>query len=106
MKPVEWAKHVAVFVAAVFLIWLGGVLPMVWPTISAGVDPFAGMPAPTFGDLLAGILAAWPIFIALAICQALTFHYVKRFSTPIFLGGVFIAALVFAMRYAQVLPVA
>ena len=26
MKPVEWAKHVAVFVAAVFLIWLGGVM--------------------------------------------------------------------------------
>jgi hypothetical protein len=104
MKPVEWVKHVAVFVAAVFLIWLGGVLPAAWPKYSAGVDPFAGMPAPTMGDILGGLLAAWPIFIALAICQALTFHYVKKFSTPIFLGGVFLAALVFAMRYAQVTP--
>lgn len=102
MKPLEWAKHVAVFVAAVFLIWLGGVLPVVWPRYSTGVDPFAGMPAPT----LSGLLAAWPIYIALAIIQALTFHYVKKFSTPIFLGGVFLAALVFAMRYAQVAPVA
>lgn len=102
MKPLEWAKHVAVFVAAVFLIWLGGVLPVVWPRYSAGVDPFAGMPAPT----LMGLLAAWPIYIALAIVQALTFHYVKRFATPLFLGGVFLAALVFAMRYTQVAPLA
>lgn len=102
MKALEWAKHVAVFVAAVFLIWLAGVLPVAWPRYSAGVDPFAGMPAPTLG----GLLAAWPIYIALAIIQALTFHYVKRFATPIFLGGVFLAALVFAMRYTQVAPVA
>lgn len=106
MKPVEWAKHVAVFVAAVFLIWLGGVLPAMWPRYSAGVDPFAGMPAPSVGEVVGGLLSAWPIYIALAIVQALTFHYVKRFTTPIFLGGVFLASLVFAMRYAQVAPLA
>jgi hypothetical protein len=46
-----------------------------------------------------GLLSAWPIYIALAIVQALTFHYVKKFATPVFLGGVFVAALLFAMRY-------
>lgn len=98
MKPVERAKHAAVFVAAIFLIWLGGVMPSVWAKVSAGDDPvavFAAMPAPTLGALL----APWPIYIALAIVQALTFHYVKKLSTPIFLGGVFLAALLFAMRY-------
>lgn len=98
MKPIEWAKHVAVFIAAVFLIWLGGVMPVVWPRLNAGLDPFAGMPTPTLGALL----APWPIYIALAIVQALTFHYVKKFSTPIFLAGVFVAALLFALRYAAV----
>lgn len=98
MKPIEWVKHAAVFVAAVFLIWLGGVMPVVWPRLNAGVDPFAGMGVPTLG----GLLAAWPIYIALAIAQALTFHYVKKFSTPIFLTGVFVAAVLFAMRYAGV----
>jgi hypothetical protein len=97
MKPVEWAKHVVVFIAAVFLIWLGGVMPSVWPKLNSGGDPFAGLPAPT----LMGLLSAWPIYIALVIVQALTFHYVKKFSTPIFLGGVFVAALLFAMRYSQ-----
>ncbi len=97
MKAVAWAKHAAVFVAAIFLIWLGGVMPAMWPKIEAGIDPFAGMPAPT----LLGLLAAWPIYIALAIVQALTFHYVKKFATPIFLAGVFLAALLFAMRYSN-----
>ena len=104
MKPLEWAKHAAVFVAAVFLIWLGGVMPAVWPKLSAGADlntAFAGMPMPTLGALL----APWPIYIALAIVQALTFHYAKKFSTPIFLGGVFVAALLFALRYASVAAV-
>ena len=101
MKPIEWAKHVAVFIAAVFLIWLGGVMPGVMAQANAGADVgavFAAMPAPTLGALL----APWPIYIALAIVQALTFHYVKKFSTPIFLAGVFVAALLFAMRYAAV----
>ena len=74
------------------------------PKLSAGADlntAFAGMPMPTLGALI----APWPIYIALAICQALTFHYVKKFSTPIFLGGVFVAALLFAMRYANVATV-
>lgn len=98
MTRMEWVKHAAVFIAAVFLIWLGGVMPVAWPKINAGVDPFAGLPAPT----LMGLLSAWPIYIALAIVQALTFHYVKKFATPVFLGGVFVAALLFAMRYASV----
>lgn len=104
MTRVEWIKHAAVFVAAIFLIWLGGVMPGVLAQVSAGADPaavFGAMPAPTLGALL----TPWPIYIALAIVQALTFHYVKKFSTPIFLGGVFVAALLFAMRYTALTTV-
>ena len=100
MSRVEWIKHALVFVAAIFLIWLGGVMPSVWAKVSAGADPaavFGAMPMPTIGALI----APWPIYIALAIVQALTFHYVKKFSTPIFLGGVFVAALLFAVRYTN-----
>jgi hypothetical protein len=48
---------------------------------------------------LVGLISAWPIFIALAIIQALTFHYVKRFATPVFLIGVFILGTLLAWRF-------
>ena len=103
MKPLEWAKHAAVFVAALFVVRLGFVLSpyFIAPDTMGTMTPgglLAAMGVPT----LDGLIAAWPICIALAICQALTFHYVKRWATPIYLSGLFVAALLFAMRYASV----
>ena len=63
----------------------------------AAVAVFGAMAMPTIGALI----SPWPIYVALAIVQALTFHYVKKFSTPIFLAGVFVAALLFAVRYTN-----
>jgi len=91
-----WIKHAAVFIAAVALVWLAGALPGM---INAQPQ-LAGAQPPSAGALVNGLIASWPIFIALAICQALTFHYVKRFATPIFLVGVFILASLMAWRYA------
>ena len=56
----------------------------------------------SWSALLNGLIASWPIFIALAIVQALTFHYVKRFATPLFLLGVFLLASATAWRYAGI----
>lgn len=89
-------KHVAVFIAAIALIWLAGALP----GMINGEQQLAGAPPPSFGALVNGLIASWPIYIAVAIVQALTFHYVKRFATPIFLTGVFLLASAMAWRYA------
>jgi len=87
-------RHAAVFIAAIALIWFAGVLP-------ALINPSAGAAPPSLGPpTLAGLLSAWPIYIAVAIVQALTFHYMKRFTTPIFLTGVFLLASLMAWRYA------
>lgn len=91
-----WIKHAAVFIAAIALVWLAGALPGM---INAKPE-LAGAPPPSAGALVNGLIASWPIFIALAICQALTFQYAKRFATPIFLAGVFILASLMAWRYA------
>jgi hypothetical protein len=100
MSRAGWIKHALVFVAAVIIVWLSGVVPVLVlrPGAYSGQSAeqiFAGLGAPT----LDGILASWPIFIALAICQALTFHYVKKWTTPIFLVGVFAIGALMAMRY-------
>lgn len=95
-------KHAAVFVAAIALVWFAGVLPAM---ILAPPGAAPAIPLPSAGGLLAGLVSAWPMFIAVAIVQALTFHYVKRFTTPIFLAGVFILALLLAWRYATIAPV-
>lgn len=91
-------KHLAVFVAAIGLIWLAGVLPAVLNP-SQGAGP-ANLGAPT----LTGLLSAWPIYVAVAIVQALTFHYVRRFASPVFLAGVFLLASLLAWRYAGLSP--
>ena len=96
-------KHALVFVAAVITVWLSGIVPVMVmrPGPYANLPPeqvLADMGTPT----LSGIIAAWPIFIALAIAQALTFHYVKKFTTPVFLAGVFILGALMAMRYWSV----
>jgi len=107
MSRKEWIRHGLVFVASVFVVWLSGVVPVL--VMKPG--PYAGMTdaqvldqmgAPTIG----GLLGSWPILIALAICQALSFHYIKKFTTPIYLGGVFIAGVLFAMRYWQLAGIA
>jgi hypothetical protein len=100
MTRAEWIKHALVFVAAIFMVWLSGVIPIIIlkPGIYAGLGPFeilSGMGLPTIG----GLITAWPIYIAIAICQALTFHYVKKWTTPIFLTGVFVLGVLFAWRY-------
>lgn len=100
MTRMDWVKHALVFVAAVFMVWLSGIVPVMVlrPGAYANLPPdqvLADLGTPTIG----GVIAAWPIFIALAICQALTFHYVKKFTTPIFLAGVFILGALMAMRY-------
>jgi hypothetical protein len=90
----HWLKHAAVFIAAIALVWFAGVLP-------ALINPPAGAPPSSLGPpTLVGLLSAWPIYIAVAIVQALTFHYVKRFATPIFLTGIFLIASAMAWRYA------
>ena len=93
MSRAEWIKHAFVFVAAIFLVWLSGVTPL----LVNDPDAFATLATPTVG----GLIAAWPIYIAIAICQALTFHYVKKWTTPIFLTGVFVLGALFAWRYWQ-----
>lgn len=100
MSRADWIKHALVFVAAVFMVWLSGILPVLITKPapyqdSQPMEIIAAMGAPT----LDGILRGWPIYIALAICQALTFHYVKRFTTPIFLAGVFVLGALMAWRY-------
>jgi hypothetical protein len=100
MTRADWIKHALVFVTAVIMVWLSGIVPVLVlrPGAYAGQSPdqiFASLGTPTIG----GILSAWPIFIALAICQALTFRYVKKWTTPIFLAGVFAAGALMAMRY-------
>lgn len=96
----QWIKHALVFVAAVFTVWLSGIVPVLVmkPGAYAGMSNdqiLAQMGTPTLG----GLVSQLPIFIALAICQALTFHYVKKFTTPIFLVGVFALGALMAMRY-------
>lgn len=87
-------KHALVFIAAIALIWLAGVLP-------ALINPAAGAAPPSLGPpTLGGLISAWPIYIAVAIVQALTFHYVKHFATPIFFTGIFLIASAMAWRYA------
>ena len=100
MRRANWIKHGIVFLAAIFTVWLSGVAPVLilQPGVYAGLTPmqvFAQMGAVD----LTGLVRAWPIFIALAICQALTFHYVKKWTTPIFLTGVFILGFLMAWRY-------
>jgi hypothetical protein len=96
VSRLHWLKHAAVFIAAVALVWLAGALP----AMINGPQELAGAPPPSFAALLNGLIASWPIFIALAIVQALTFHFVKRFTTPLFLLGVFLLASAMAWRYA------
>lgn len=98
MSRLQWLKHAAVFIAAVALVWLAGALP----GMINGPQQLAGAPPPSVGALLNGLIASWPIFIALAIVQALTFHYVKHFTTPLFLLGVFLLASAMAWRYAGI----
>ena len=100
MKASDWIKHGVVFVAAIFTVWLSGVVPVL--ILQPG--PYAGQTAmQVFAQMgavdVSGLLRAWPIFGALAICQALTFHYVKRWTTPIFLIGVFALGFLMAWRY-------
>lgn len=94
MPRLHWLKHALVFIAAIALIWLAGVLP-------ALINPPAGAaPANLAPPTLGGLISAWPIYIAVAIVQALTFHYVKHFATPVFLTGIFLIASAMAWRYA------
>lgn len=100
MKAADWIKHGVVFVAAIFTVWLSGVVPVL--ILQPG--PYAGQTAmQVFAQMgavdVSGLLRAWPIFGALAICQALTFHYAKRWTTPIFLIGVFALGFLMAWRY-------
>jgi len=100
MSRADWIKHALVFVAAVVMVWLSGVMPVVVLKPSPYQDSqpmeiIAAMGAPTFDGLLRG----WPIYVALAIAQALTFNYVKKFTTPVFLVGVFILGSLLAWRY-------
>ena len=100
MTRAGWVKHALVFVAAIFVVWLSGVVPVLVlkPRAYAGMSNaqiVAGMSRVEPG----GLISAWPILIGLAIIQALTFHYVKRFATPVFLVGVFALGLLMAMRY-------
>ncbi len=92
-----WIKHALVFIAAIALVWFAGVLPAL---VNPPTTPAADLPSSLGPPTLLGLLSAWPIFFAVAICQALTFHYVKHFSTPVFLAGVFILASLMAWRYA------
>jgi hypothetical protein len=95
MSRAEMIKHAIVFVASVVVVWLAGIVPgLMTPSAAAPAGPADA------GSLIAGILAVWPIFFALAIMQALTFHYVKKFTTPIYLAGVFVLALLLAWRYS------
>ena len=100
MTRADWIKHALVFVAAAFTVWLSGLAPVLImrPGAYASMSPgeiFAQMGTPSVG----GVIGAWPILIALAICQALTFHYVKKFTTPVFLLGVFALGALMATRY-------
>lgn len=100
MSRAGWVKHALVFVGAIVMVWLSGVVPVL--ILKPG--PYAGMSdAQVFSEMgrvdLGGVLRAWPIYIAIAICQALTFHYVKRFATPVFLLGVFVVGAIFAWRF-------
>ncbi|MEY2756806.1 MAG: hypothetical protein RIR33_584 [Pseudomonadota bacterium] len=100
MGRADWIRHGAVFVAAIFAIWLSGVVPVLIlkPGPYAGMEPTQIL-ARMGGVDLPGLLRAWPIFIAIAICQALTFHYVKKWTTPIFLASVFALGFLMAWRY-------
>lgn len=98
LRPLAWLKHLAVFVAAIALIWLAGVLPALLNPSQEGGP--ANLGAPT----LIGLISAWPIYVAVAIAQALTFHYVRRFASPVFLAGVFLLASLLAWRYAGLQP--
>jgi hypothetical protein len=101
MSRLQGVRHALVFVAAIFLIWLAGVMPLLASKNAAGVSPMQALGelgAPT----VAGLVAAWPIYIAVGICQALTFHFVKAWRTPVFLVGVFVLASLFAWRYWNV----
>ncbi len=100
MSRADRIRHALVFAAAVVMVWLSGVTPVLIlkPAPYANSQPMeilAAMGAPT----LDGLLRGWPIYVALAIAQALTFHYVKKFTTPLFLGGVFILGSLLAWRY-------
>lgn len=97
-----WIKHALVFIAAIALVWLAGLVPGMILGQQSNAPPVS---TPDAGGLVLGLISAWPIYIALAICQALTFQYVKRFTTPIFLASVFTLALLLAWRYATAAPV-
>ena len=100
MRRHDWIKHGVVFLAAIVTVWLSGVAPVL--ILQPG--PYAGQtPAQVFAQMgavdVSGLVRAWPIFFALAICQALTFHYVKKWTTPLVLTGVFILGFLMAWRY-------
>jgi len=100
MSRADWIRHALVFAAAVIMVWLSGVIPVLIlkPAPFANSQPIeiiAALGAPT----LDGLLRGWPIYVTLAIGQALTFNYVKTFATPIFLAGVFILGFLLAWRY-------
>lgn len=100
MTRAGWVKHALVFVAAVVTVWLSGIVPVLVlkPKTYAGLTNEQILADMSRVDLV-GLISAWPIFIALAIIQALTFHYVKRFATPVFLIGVFILGTLLAWRF-------
>ena len=95
-----WIKQGIVFLAAIVTVWLSGVVPVLIlkPVAYAGLTPMQVLAQMGAVDV-SGLVRAWPIFIALAICQALTFHYVRKWSTPIYLAGVFALGLLMAWRY-------
>jgi len=100
MGRAGWIKHGIVFLAAIVTVWLSGVVPV----LILKPDAYAALtPTQVFAQMgaveVSGLVRAWPIFIALAICQALTFHYVKAWTTPIYLTGVFALGLLMAWRY-------
>ena len=97
-----WIKHALVLIAAIALLWLAGLIPGMILGQESTAPPTA---TPDAGGLILGLISAWLIYIALANCQRLTFQYVKRFATPVFLAGVFILALLLAWRYATAAPI-
>jgi len=100
MSRADWIKHALVFAAGVVMVWLSGVMPVLIlkPKIYAGLSNEQILGGMASVDLM-GLIRAWPIYIALAIVQALTFRYVKRFTTPIFLAGVFVLGSLLAWRF-------
>lgn len=100
MSRLHWLKHAGVFIASLFVIYLAGVLaPYFINPDAAGPLTLNGVLGRMSAPTVAGLVSAWPIYITLAIAQALTFHYVRKWTTPIYLGALFVLALMFAIRY-------